>query len=104
MASNVLEDATDAGIWNILALRGDPPCGATEWQETEGGFKNAGELVKFIRSKYGNDFSIGVAGHPQGHPMSEAKHNDLRFLKEKVDAGADYIVTQVWSLYLFSLI
>ncbi|HZI31425.1 MAG TPA: methylenetetrahydrofolate reductase [NAD(P)H] [Candidatus Binatia bacterium] len=79
---------------NILALRGDPP-GGGEFQPTPGGFEFSSQLVKFIREQ--GDFSIGVAGFPEGHIACKAgKHADWRHLKEKVDAGADFVVTQLF--------
>ena len=90
-----LKQAKDAGIMNILALRGDPPAGK-EWTKTEDGFSNAVDLVKFIRREYGDFFGIGVAGYPEGHIESESYQKDLEYLKEKCDAGADFIVTQLF--------
>jgi methylenetetrahydrofolate reductase (NADPH) len=82
------------GCQNILALRGDPPGGGT-FQPAPGGFEYAAQLVRFIRES--GDFSIGVAGFPEGHiACKEGKHADWRHLKEKVDAGADYVLTQLF--------
>src|SRR3954470_13182927 len=63
----ILEDLWKCGIRNVLALRGDPPAGQTVFEKTEGGFANADDLVKFVRSR--RDFCIGVAGYPEGHPQ-----------------------------------
>jgi methylenetetrahydrofolate reductase (NADPH) len=77
-----------------LALRGDSP-GGGEFKKTAGGFEFASELVKFIRAQ--NNFSIGVAGFPEGHIANKiGKHDDWRHLKEKVDAGADFVLTQLF--------
>ncbi|KAL3619855.1 hypothetical protein CASFOL_034767 [Castilleja foliolosa] len=92
------------GIQNVLALRGDPPHGQDKFVQVEGGFACALDLVKHIRSKYGDYFGITVAGYPEGHPdviqdggaSAEAYQNDLAYLKRKVDAGADVIVTQLF--------
>jgi methylenetetrahydrofolate reductase (NADPH) len=82
------------GCKNILALRGDPPAGG-EFQPTPGGFEFASQLVQFIRES--GDFSVGVAGFPEGHvACKEGKHADWRHLKEKVDAGADFVLTQLF--------
>jgi len=82
------------GCKNILALRGDPP-GGGEFRLTPGGFEFAAQLVKLIRET--NDFSIGVAGFPEGHiACKEGKYADWQHLKEKVDAGADYVLTQLF--------
>ncbi len=79
---------------NILALRGDPP-GGGEFKPTPGGFEFSSQLVKFIRAQ--GDFSVGVAGFPEGHIACQAgKHADWRHLKEKVEAGADFVVTQLF--------
>ena len=82
------------GVRNLLALRGDPP-GGGEFQVTPGGFEFSSQLVRFIREQ--GDFSIGVAGFPEGHiACKEGKHADWQHLKEKVDAGADFVLTQLF--------
>jgi methylenetetrahydrofolate reductase (NADPH) len=82
------------GIKNVLALRGDPP-GGGQFQVTPGGFEFSSQLVRFIREQ--GDFSIGVAGFPEGHiACKEGKYADWAHLKEKVDAGADYVLTQLF--------
>merc|ERR1719316_1363751 len=93
-----LATCKENGICNILALRGDPPAGvnAGEWKAVEGGFAYAVDLVKYIREEFGDYFCIAVAGYPEGHLEMESKDADLRYLKEKVDAGADMIVTQLF--------
>jgi len=79
---------------NILALRGDPPAGS-EFTATPGGFDYAAQLVEFAQAR--GDFSIGVAGFPEGHIACKAgKHQDWLHLKAKVDAGADFILTQLF--------
>jgi methylenetetrahydrofolate reductase (NADPH) len=83
-----------SGCQNILALRGDPP-GGGEFQATAAGFEFSSELVKFIRSQ--GNFSIGVAGFPEGHIANKnGKHADWRHLQEKVAAGADFVLTQLF--------
>jgi methylenetetrahydrofolate reductase (NADPH) len=90
----VLEKIQALGCKNILALRGDPP-GGGEFQPTPGGFEYAAQLVRFIREQ--GDFSTGVAGFPEGHVANKnGKHDDWRRLKEKVDAGADFVLTQLF--------
>jgi methylenetetrahydrofolate reductase (NADPH) len=90
----LLEKIRSLGCQNILALRGDPPVGG-EFQPTPGGFEFASQLVRHIRES--GDFSIGVAGFPEGHiACKDGKHADWRHLKEKVDAGADYVLTQLF--------
>lgn len=98
-----LADCKAHGIRNILALRGDPPRGQETWTSVETGFSYAVDLVRYIRQQYGDYFCIGVAAYPEGHIENPDKEADLVFLKEKVDAGADYIVTQLFydvDLYL----
>lgn len=95
----ILRSAREVGIQNILALRGDPPKGAIQWEPTPGGCDNAIDLVKLIRKEHGDYFGIAIAGFPEGHPSSISKQgsnqkNDLIYLKQKVDAGADFILTQ----------
>ncbi len=92
---SILENYSVSGIENILALRGDPPKGQTEWPETPGGFKYASELVEFIKKSF-PQMCIGVAGFPEGHPETPNRLDEIKYLKEKVDAGADYIVTQLF--------
>lgn len=92
----VLEKAKDSGISNILALRGDPPEGGSGWKQCQDGFSYAKDLVACIRSTYGNDFCIGVAGYPEGHSEQPDAELGIKHLKEKVDAGADFIVTQLF--------
>jgi methylenetetrahydrofolate reductase (NADPH) len=91
-----LDDARASGIRNILALRGDPPAGEERWTAVDGGFLHAADLVRYIRLKHGNYFGICVAGYPEGHLDNPDKEADLRYLKEKVDAGADMIITQLF--------
>eukprot|EP01091_Cochliopodium_minus_P011384 TRINITY_DN3202_c0_g1_i1.p1 TRINITY_DN3202_c0_g1~~TRINITY_DN3202_c0_g1_i1.p1 ORF type:complete len:594 (-),score=196.68 TRINITY_DN3202_c0_g1_i1:158-1939(-) len=92
---NALEACKSAGIRNIMALRGDPPRGK-DWEKVEGGFSYAIDLVKYIRKQYGDYFSIGVAGYPEGHPDGKSYEDDLDHLAEKVNAGADVIITQLF--------
>ncbi|MBU2590987.1 MAG: methylenetetrahydrofolate reductase [NAD(P)H] [Nitrospinae bacterium] len=92
--TKVLDAYRDAGVANILALRGDPPAGSREFKASEGGYRHASELVSHIKKNY--DFCIGVAGYPEGHPESKSIDEDIRNLKLKVDAGGDFIVTQLF--------
>ena len=89
------EQARALGIRNILALRGDPPAGETEFKKPEGGFEFAAELVAFLRELGG--FSVGVAGFPEGHiACREGREVDWQRLKAKIDAGADFVLTQLF--------
>jgi methylenetetrahydrofolate reductase (NADPH) len=93
--SEVLHDARARGIRNILALRGDPPGGQTEFVKTAGGFEYSHELVAFIREMGG--FSIGTAGFPEGHiACKEGREVDWHRLKAKIDRGADFVITQLF--------
>lgn len=91
----ILEKYDEAGIHNILALRGDPPADKSSFQPHPDGFKHAQELVAFIKSNFPH-MCIGVAGFPEGHPDTPNRINEMDYLKKKVDAGADYIVTQLF--------
>ena len=90
----ILDELKERGIENILALRGDPPDGSERFVRTEGGFGHANELVEFVGSR--GEFSIGVAGYPEGHIEAPNLEVDLINLKRKVDAGADFITTQLF--------
>jgi len=85
-------------IENIVALRGDPPQGASEFVAPRDGFHYASELVRFIRQHpvLGKAFSLSVAGYPEVHPECRDKQKDLEHLKFKVDQGADAVVTQLF--------
>jgi methylenetetrahydrofolate reductase (NADPH) len=90
----LLEKIRALNCKNILALRGDAP-GGGEFKPTPGGFEFSSQLVKFIRES--GDFSVGVAGFPEGHIANKlGKHADWQHLKEKVEAGADFVLTQLF--------
>ncbi len=84
-----------AGIRNIMALRGDPPRGETKFMPAPDGLAHASDLVALIKSRH-PDICCGVAGYPETHPESTNLDADIRHLKEKVEAGADYITTQLF--------
>ena len=90
-----LREAYNAGCTNILALRGDPPREKEKWEATEGGFRYARDLIKYIKSKYGNHFDIGIAGYPEGPDEDTSADEHIPYLKEKVDAGGTFIVAQM---------
>lgn len=96
---SILERYAEAGVSTILALGGDPPKG-TPHNRARDAFKHASDLVRFIRSYGGHPdprgFGIGVAGFPEGHPATPNRLLEMDYLKAKVDAGADYIVTQLF--------
>uniref|UniRef100_A0A8C9C2C9 Methylenetetrahydrofolate reductase n=1 Tax=Phocoena sinus TaxID=42100 RepID=A0A8C9C2C9_PHOSS len=89
-----LHKAKRLGLKNILALRGDPT--GDQWEEEDGGFNYAVDLVKHIRSEFGDYFDVCVAGYPKGHPDAESFEAGLKHLKEKVAAGADFVITQLF--------
>jgi methylenetetrahydrofolate reductase (NADPH) len=91
----VLTRLRDAGFRNLMVLRGDPPKGATEFQPHPDGLRYGSELVAFIRAHY-PEFCLGVGGYPETHPEAPSPEADLRNLKTKVDAGADFITTQLF--------
>jgi len=92
--SDILRQLERAGIENVLPLRGDPPKGQTTFARTEGGFGYANELVSFIRASY--DFCLAGACYPEKHPEAPSLEEDLKSLKRKVDAGVDFLVTQMF--------
>ncbi len=99
----ILERYAHAGVSNLLALRGDPPRDKPNYDWSGDAFKHAADLVKFIK-KFNDSgahpdqrgFGIGVAGFPEGHPLTPNRLDEMDFLKAKVDAGADYICTQLF--------
>ncbi len=93
---HILDRLLDAGVENILALRGDPPKGQTQFVAVEGGFHYANELVGFIRERYGRKFCIGAAAYPETHVECGSAAADLENLKRKVDTGVDFLVTQLF--------
>ena len=90
-----LQTAIAQGTEHIVALRGDPPKGQTEFHQTQGGLKYANELVSLIRSDF-PELGIAVAGYPEVHQEAPNAEVDLENLKRKVDAGSDIIVTQLF--------
>lgn len=92
----VLTTAKEAGISNILALRGDPPEGNGSWEKCQDGFNFAKDLVKFAKEEFADHFCIGVAGYPEGHTETLDLDLGIKHLKEKVDAGADFVITQMF--------
>jgi methylenetetrahydrofolate reductase (NADPH) len=100
---SILERYAAAGVGNILALRGDPPRDQPDYDWSQGSFRQASDLVAFIKrfNERGlhpdpRGFGIGVAGFPEGHPATPNRVEELDHLKAKIDAGADYICTQLF--------
>jgi methylenetetrahydrofolate reductase (NADPH) len=96
---DALNELMDAGIENILALRGDPPRGQREFVATEGGLRHASDLVELARevaAKRNQRLCIGAACYPEGHPECRDVLQDLAHLKVKVDRGVDFLVTQLF--------
>jgi methylenetetrahydrofolate reductase (NADPH) len=97
----ILERYAQAGVSNILALGGDPPRDRPGYDRSQDAFRYAAQLVRFIRQFGGtgsdrHEFGIGVAGFPEGHPATPNRLEAMDYLKAKVDAGADYICTQLF--------
>jgi len=90
-----LDELKAKRVENVLALRGDPPQGEKAFVPVEGGFGHADELVAFIRSR-GESFCVGAACYPEGHPEAPSREVDLQNLKRKVDAGADFLISQLF--------
>ena len=99
-----LDVMRDRGVENVLALRGDPPRGQDEWTATEGGLRYSRELIELIRENY--DFAIGAACFPEVHIHATDPESDLRYCKEKVDAGARFLITQLFydNRYFYSFV
>jgi methylenetetrahydrofolate reductase (NADPH) len=91
----ILESYSEAGVNNIMALRGDPPNGMKRYDFESSPFPYAANLVAFIR-KHFPEMGIGVGGFPEGHPETPNRLKEMEYLKAKVDAGADYICTQLF--------
>ena len=90
----ILQELQDVGIENVLALRGDPPRGETEWKPHPGGLTYSIELIRLVRERF--DFSVGAACFPEVHPEAPDRDTDLRYAREKVEAGAGFLVTQLF--------
>jgi methylenetetrahydrofolate reductase (NADPH) len=89
-----LDELWDIGVRDILALRGDPPQGESKFTAPKDGFAHANELVSFIKARH--DFCVGVAAFPETHPEALSAEKDLFYLKQKLDAGADFANTQMF--------
>src|SRR5436309_577158 len=88
----ILDEIRDAGIENVLALRGDPPRGETEWTPHPQGLHGSPELIDLI----GDEFCVGGACFPEVHPEAPDLEHDLAFCKRKLDAGATFLITQLF--------
>lgn len=94
--AHVLDEVAEAGIQNVLLLRGDPPRGETAFTPHPDGFPHASDLVAYVRSQGSRwGFCVGAAAYPEGHPETRDLSRDLANLKLKVDAGVDFLVTQL---------
>jgi methylenetetrahydrofolate reductase (NADPH) len=89
-----LDEIEAAGVENVLALRGDPPAGQDEWVQTEGGLLYSTELIELLEEHYG--FAVGAAAFPEVHPQAASSESDIEFLKAKQDAGASFLITQLF--------
>ena len=90
----VLERLEAGGVENIIALRGDPPRGSTDFVPVEGGFQHATDLLQHVKSNF--KFGVAAACYPEGHTESVDLDSDLKYVKMKVDNGADFLVTQLF--------
>jgi methylenetetrahydrofolate reductase (NADPH) len=90
----ILHEIADAGIDNVLALRGDPPRGEAEWTPHPEGLEYSINLIELIKSRF--DFCIGAACFPEVHPEARDADQDLHYAKQKVDAGASFLITQLF--------
>lgn len=92
---DILKLYSKSGIENIMALRGDPPRGEKSFKPVKDGFSHASELVSFIKNEF-SSMGIGIAGFVEGHPETPNRLLEMDYLKQKSDAGADYICTQLF--------
>ena len=92
----VLDRLREQGVENVLALRGDPPRGSDKFEKPVGGFGYASELVAFIREHSGETFCVGGACYPEGHLEAASLEQDLDHLGRKVEAGAEFLITQLF--------
>lgn len=92
--AGILDRLAEAGIENVLALRGDPPRGETDWRPVAGGFSHASELAGFIRGRW--SFCLGGACYPEKHPDAPSFEADLDALRRKVDAGVEFLITNLF--------
>ena len=90
----ILDDVALTGIENLVALRGDPPAGETSFTPPPGGFRHASELVAHVRAR--RTFGMAVAGYPEKHVEAPDRATDLRHLRDKVAAGGDIVITQLF--------
>src|ERR1700746_2824352 len=90
----ILDSLVDTGIENVLALRGDPPRGETSWTPHPGGLRSSSEVASLIESRY--PACVGAACFPEVHPEAVDMASDLRFLKQKVENGVSFLITQVF--------
>jgi methylenetetrahydrofolate reductase (NADPH) len=90
----ILDGIAEGGIENVLALRGDPPRGETEWKPHPGGLRYSTELAQLICSRY--PFAVGAACFPEVHPEAPDMASDLHFLRRKVESGASFLITQLF--------
>ena len=90
----VLERLDQAGVENVIALRGDPPRGQENFVPADGGFSHATELIDHIRSNF--DFGLAAACYPEGHTESPDLDFDINYAREKVNRGADFLITQLF--------
>lgn len=92
----IINQMESGNIKNILALRGDPPQGADKWELSPDSPEFCYELIDLIRDSYGDFFSIGVAGFPEGHIHCPDKETDSRYMKIKINHGGEFIITQLF--------
>src|SRR4051794_24335910 len=101
---STLDFMRSAGVENVLALRGDPPRGQDRWTKTDGGLGYSRELIELLQTDY--PFAVGAAAFPETHIHATSTEDDLRFLKAKVDAGASFLITQMFfdNAYYFDFV
>jgi len=103
---SALDRMVGIGIENVLGLRGDPPRGQTTFVPAVDGFSHGSELIEFITANYGETFCVGGACYPEGHLESSEKEQDVRYAAKKCEAGAEFLITQLFfdSAYYFDFV
>jgi len=92
---DIADEIFDRGFRNIMSLRGDPPKGETSFKAAKDGLSYSAELVQLLKSRH-SQFCCGVAGFPETHPDADSPDSDIMYLEEKLDAGGDFVTTQLF--------
>lgn len=94
--ATLVDRLVESGVENLIPLRGDPPADTEDFVQPAGGFLHASEMVAFIRQRFGQRVCLAGAGYPEGHPQCRDLDQDMANLVKKVEAGIDFIITQLF--------